>query len=647
MTRNNNNDLSFEQRSKKTRTIPLPSGNTTTANNSAPGTTRLTRDTSSSSRHTQVASSCSDNIAKASVLAQHDTNIDSNATTLISNGISLLLSLIAVVFGKMLLPLLYPGYKWIARKLGWTVDESMHIPNDNIWHRSFRTAALFATNVVMIAGSIAACIQVGRTGADSSIIDDITVSTLITAVITGVLVGAVVSVWQYFHDRDNIKKRKERPESQITSPADHIITDTWSKRLKTGMVVGNQVGLLIGFAIAASTLGVVDKLPLANACINTLCTVIGGVTGGIIALIAGPMLTALDQYLKHFSWYQNPRTKITGMASWIYNKLASMANSNNVNNPASNRIKAGLQLGGSIGAIAGFCLGSLIPGPGTVIGMGLGAAIGSLVGAGAGYVAEPVLTYFKDASVKELGSANPWSNRMRCGGILGASAGLIVSCFFPPAALFIIPLCSLAGALVFTAIEPCQVYILTSVHGERIRDDKNLLQDSTGNPWTARLPIGCMTGAAIGGIIGFAAGGPAGIALGLGIGGTVGGLLGCAFTNNIRARLLSLVSPLYQKVYHKVEKLCSENRAEVEVEVKVKRENDSDNRKIQPSPSSLSLSPQPKALTPPPQTPSTPADFNYHSGSLMQKSIFKPRQITLETDLNPRKPVVATRSNGY
>lgn len=554
------------------------------------------RDTSSSSRWCQVGSSFSGPIAGTVTQIEHLDHQVSLYNSFFSNVIGSLFGLLAIIIGKVISPLLYPIYKLICRTLGIAVDESLKIPNDNIWHRSFRTAGVFVMNLFMVPGAIIGYLYVsGHIHLNTASHFSISAGTLLTGTIAGIAIGIIAGVSQYFHDKRRLKKQQGNPNANPNK--DQFGIDAWSKRLKAGVTVGNQAGLLVGCIIAACTLPpAIEKLPLLNSFINMACSSVGGAIGGILALAIGPVLNILHTRLCEYPWYQK--------------LLAVMANGNSTNNPPSNRIKAGLQIGGSLGAILGFCLGMLFPGVGHVIFMGLGTAIGSLVGGTIGYVAEPILGYFKNNHVKELYTANPWSNRIRSGAIMGTCLGLllscIASCFFPAVAPLMIPLGSLAGAIIFSASEPLYVSILTEIYGERIRDQEDLLQDQTGNPWTARLPIGCMLGGAIGGVIGLVAGGPAGLLIGASVGGMAGGLAGLCFINSIRELLRDRLSRLgFNRLVNSINILCDNSKAP--------------------------LAPEPKPDTPPSLATSSPFTLKKAGGSTSLTASPQPGEVTAKT----------------
>lgn len=506
--------------------------------------TKPSRDQNASSRLAQVGSSHSIPIGNIITQTLH---LGSIYTVIFSTVIGALFSILAIITGKIIFPLLAPLYRKIRRALGYKdVEENLEIPNDNVWHRSFRTAALFLLNLFFIPGAILGYFQLWN-HVHLGFMDNLGFGAdmFIVGTAGALLIAPAITLMQYLYDKKQARKKQAQAKKD-NDYNDDLVIDTWSKYLKAAVTVGNQAGLLTGLIISVAThaIPVVGSLPVFNIFLNTVLSAAGGIIGGVIALTAAPLIKWLDKRLAHYSLYQ---------------KFAEMADGANTNNPPSNRIKAGLQFFSAIGLIAGTLIGSAVPGIGTVIGMGFGAAIGGLLGGFIGFVSEPVINYFKDPHAPDLRTANPWSNRIRVGIYLGLFAGLVLNCAVPGLGLPLgIAIGSVTTGVLLTAIEPLYLRALTFIYGERALQDPDLLQDKTGNPWTARVPICATIGAAIGAGIGFAIGGPAGLALAAGIGGLVGAGAGACFTNKVRQQLKSWASPLFNGLKKLVETVCGE-----------------------------------------------------------------------------------------
>lgn len=515
------------------------------------------RDLCSSSRYIQVGSAFAGQMGNATAYASHQ---KWPYTTVYGNIMGAILGIMALFMGKVVSPLLYPVYKMIRRKLGFKeIDESVEIPTDNIWHRSFRTAGLLALNLVMFPGAIIAALA-AQNIIKISFLDgmEIAAANLLIGISGGILAGGIAAAIQYVWDKKTAQKKKaaeQQPTEQLhakPAPKPQFSVDSWSRGVKAGIVAGSQFGLLIGnvFAAIMLPLPIVKELPIVNSLINGLCSIGGSIIGGCLFFLAAPLAARIDQSLAEKNWYRK-----------IFRVMADI---NDTNNPPSNRIKAGVAFGTALGTVAGFLAGLALPGLGSFIGMGIGSAAGGVFGGVIGYVIEPVMRYLQNPYQKELRSANPWSNRIRAGAIYGTCFGLLLGSFFPGIGTFLgAAIGSVAGAVFFTIIEPLHVHRLTLMYGERVRDDEDLLQDTTGNPWTSRLPVGCMFGMAVGGAIGLIAGwNPATVIIGAAIGGAIGGFLGMCFVDSIRAKLTGWVAPIYNKLVKKIEQWCGEPAAE-------------------------------------------------------------------------------------
>lgn len=476
---------------------------------------------------------------------------------LITNGFGTILSFFTVAYFKLLHPLYKRIRQGFRRGLGYTdevIDENKELENiasGNLWHRSFRTAALIGINAFMIIGAIIwsslhnnPLIEIdffkhlGSLG-----------SMLVTGVVGGIISGIVVAYFQQHIDQHTAKINKRNlKKTLIVEDVNVPKVDSWSRRAKAGVFVGNQFGLLCGLLLSHFA----PVIPLPPMVLMALTSAAAGLIGGLVAILVGP---AIDKYAQQLSRW------------WLFRKLYEMADGEQTNNPPSNRIKLGLTAGMYIGTLIGAALGTFaLPVLGTTFGALLGGAVGSLVGSVAGFLIEPIINYlkkipfFKDNFLSENRTANPWSGRTRIGMVFGATIGLAIGTLIAPGVGTIIgpAIGGLLGGALFLVAEPIYAHIQIFLTGESIKADPNVLQDKTGNPWSARLAMASSAGAVIGSVIALCVIGPftgfiPAIAIGALIGVVVGGGIGLALTESRRNYLKQKVEPIYEKIAQTLE----------------------------------------------------------------------------------------------
>lgn len=287
----------------------------------------------------------------------------------------------------------------------------------------------------------------------------------------------------------------------------------WSKYLKTALVLGTSIGVIVGIILTLTT-----PLFVSVGAATAIAGAIGGIASVVITAIAVPLI--------------NKIRKSGATTTGPLNKDAFR----------NNYPRAGITVGSALGAILGFILGTFVfPGVGSMTGLALGAAIGSIVGGATltllgEKISNYVNTNWRSGLNKE--TDNSWDYAIRTTAFLFGFLGTLIGVLAMPAAgvgaaafmgvAFVgaalgSAIGSLMGALIGLIV--VKVSRLCSVENGKLVEKK-----ADELPWSQRVCVGAMKGSllgtGIGFLIGLLIGGPAGAITGAIIGNSIGGFAG-------------------------------------------------------------------------------------------------------------------------
>lgn len=321
--------------------------------------------------------------------------------------------------------------------------------------------------------------------------------------ITGTIAGCLVVALVRPSDQDNFLYTLGKSEG-------------WSSYMFTGSSIGAMVGGAVGAII-----GLLIPLPFTMPACIALFSAVGGLTGAIATGIGVPVINKIFPD-------SNPKYRM-------------------------NYAKTGALFGSTIGGIIGFVVGFFIPLPGaviacTTIGMGIGAAIGSIVLAATG----PSIT--KKIDEKE---DSVWDFSARYAGTIGNGLGTAIGFGIERIQEGSQQLAANIGTLITSGIGLC--YNLWTTYKQKnapASSDSAPKEKKSVVPWHQRLNIFAAVGTTIGSVVGFFIGGPVGMVIGGAIGAVVGAGIGIAAGNAICKTVTKFANWIANKVDSQC---CSKN----------------------------------------------------------------------------------------
>jgi hypothetical protein len=369
--------------------------------------------------------------------------------------------------------------------------------------------------------------------------------------VIGTAAGAVIAVAVGI---GVIVYRKARGRSSYSDEKDY--NNPWNARLKAGVVLGEGIGRTL-FAILLLVLAGLFADP---ALLVLLGGAIVGCVGGLIALSISSWSPESGEKLK--PEFNPASEKIrsgamfgvsagvlfgallpisfpalsfstavligSGVGAFIFGVTAYFADDDSTQspdevklmNPWAKRIRAGVQWG----ACLGILLGALLPELGIIV----GGALFSVIGAGISLIVEPLFIHEETDEDYAYKTANAWVPRCRAGVAWFTSIGTLIGCFILPGPIGAAiggGIGGLVGGFLGIAFEPLYIAVRRLL-GEKL-DNATLdeeLSCLSGNSWSERSRTGTLIFAAIGALIGFFAFPPFGMFVGGAIGGIVGGI---------------------------------------------------------------------------------------------------------------------------
>lgn len=251
----------------------------------------------------------------------------------------------------------------------------------------------------------------------------------------------------------------------------------WSKEARHfGILWGTEIGQLFSWPL-------VDETDAYDAEAGVIASAVGAMIG--VLVIAGQLIYKRIKKVK-----RSQKTSLDDKLILVQKPSLLPEDKNNV---IHNRAKAGATSGAGFGGVIGAALGAVLPIPlAEKLLMLLGSAIGGTLG---GLIAI-IIPWWVPPEIDPKPQANPVSERLRSGAMLGSCVGIVFGAFVLAALTpWGFPLCILLGIGLGTTLFSIAAYCL---------DESWFIEEESNasNPWTKRLRAGVQWGAFVGILVG-------------------------------------------------------------------------------------------------------------------------------------------------
>ncbi len=289
---------------------------------------------------------------------------------------------------------------------------------------------------------------------------------------------------------------------------------SWAKEARHyGILWGTEVGQLSSWMF-------INDIETGDAEAGVVASAVGAVIG--ILVIAGQSIYRRIKKTK--------KSSLDSSYSLVQEPAVLPEDKNNV---MHNRVKAGATFGAGVGCMIGAVIGAIVPIPlAEKLCMTMGGAVGGTLG---GLIAI-IIPWWNPSDIKSKPQANPVSERIRTGAMLGSCVGVVFGAFvlgsiFPLS----IPLCILLGIGFGVVLFSIAAYYLD----ESFVEEKH----NASNPWSKRIRAGVQWGACVGILLGVLLPG-----LGIGLNAALSVVVGGALFSIGGAILAVAIEPLITKI---------------------------------------------------------------------------------------------------
>ena len=251
----------------------------------------------------------------------------------------------------------------------------------------------------------------------------------------------------------------------------------WSKEARHfGILWGTEIGQLFSWPL-------VDETDVYDAEAGVIAGAVGATIG--VLVVVGQVIYKRIKKIKKNQKSSSDDEQI------LVTKQKKPLLREDKNNVMHNRAKAGATSGAGFGCLIGAALGEALPIPmAEKLLMLLGSAIGGTLG---GLIAILIPSWVPPKATEP--QANPASERIRSGAMLGVCVGIVFGAFvLTTLTPFGVPVCILLGTGLGITLFSISAYFLDESY---FREDPN-----ASNPWAKRIRAGVQWGACLGMLVG-------------------------------------------------------------------------------------------------------------------------------------------------